>query len=126
MAKKKDTRPTLAHAQTIEMVSPILTSLASEIRELSKRKQDGILSPLKVTQINRVLVDLRRALGEDPSTRYLDLLDDDTLPQNSDAVIVLAQWESAVDQFKDKHQGYDDDRDWVWFLRGDAVLETRR
>src|SRR5689334_11746891 len=101
-----DDRPTVSQAETIDMVSPILTSLAREMRELSKKKQDGLLSTLKVTQINRVLVDLKGALGQDPSIRYLDLLDEDTLPQNSDAVIVLAQWEAAIGQYKRKHQGY--------------------
>jgi len=118
-------RPTREEAKTIDMVWPILTSLAAEMRELSKKKQEGILSELKVRQLNRVLADVKNVLKRDPSAKYLDLLDEDALPQNSDAVIVLAQWEAAVQQFKQKHRGYHAG-EYVWFLRKGQTMEAQR
>src|SRR4051794_37457389 len=100
--KQRDTTgaPTKKQAETLELVSPILTAVVAEMRELSKKKQDGLVSTLKVRSVNRLLTDVQEALGEDPSVRYLDLLDEDDLPQNSDAVVVLTQWEAAVKQFR--------------------------
>jgi hypothetical protein len=113
--KKSSPSPSREQAETIELVFPILTAVVAEMRELSKKKQDGILSALKVNSINRLLGDVQTALGTDPSIRYLDLLDEDDLPQNRDAVLVLTQWEAAVTQFKAKHYGWDGSHR-VWFL----------
>jgi hypothetical protein len=116
--------PTKKQAETLELVSPILTAVVAEMRELSKKKQDGILSVLKVRSINRLLEDVNSALADDPSTRYLDLLDEDELPQNSDAVLILTQWEAAVKQYKSKHQEYDnlDALEWIWNLADGGTL----
>jgi hypothetical protein len=35
------------------------------------------------------------------------LLDEETLPQNSDAVLVLSQWQAALRQYRGRHYGYD-------------------
>ena len=127
MAKIKGA-PTKKQAETLELVSPLLTAVVAEMRELSKRKQDGILSVLKVRSINRLLEDVESTLADDPSTRYLDLLDEDELPQNSDAVLILTQWEAAVNQYKAKHQEYDGlAGGWVWNLaNGDTLSAQHR
>jgi hypothetical protein len=118
--------PTKKQAETLELASPILTAVVTEMRELSKKKQDGILSTLKVRSINRLLIDVESTLGDDPSVRYLDLLEEEDPPQNSDAVLILAQWEAAVKQYKDKHQGYNASSEWVWFLSDDGELPAQR
>jgi 3-methyladenine DNA glycosylase AlkD len=119
--------PTRKQAETLELVSPILTAVVTEMRELSKKKQDGILSVLKVRSINRLLEDVKSTLADDPSTRYLDLLDEDELPQNSDAVLILTQWEAAVKQYKDKHQEYDSliEHEWMWKLADGGTLSAQ-
>lgn len=114
-SKNPSPAPTREQAETIELVEPILTAVVREMRELSKKKQDGIVSTLKVKSINRLLEDVQTVLRSDASTRYLDLLDEDDLPQNSDAVLVLTQWEAAVSQFRDKHYGWNG-ATRVWFL----------
>jgi hypothetical protein len=119
--------PTKKQAETLDIVAPLLTAVTGEMRELSKKKQDGVVSTLKVASINRLLKDVQTALGKDPSVRYLDLLDDDALPQNSDAVVVLTQWEAAVGQYESKHQGYNSiHHEWVWFLADGNELATER
>lgn len=116
MPPDNSSKPTREQAETIELVYPLVTAVTAEMRELSKKKQDGILSQLKVKSINRLLEDVKSVLGDDPSVRYLDLLELDDLPQNSDAVLVLAQWEAALKQYKDKHYGWDGSAH-VWFLK---------
>lgn len=99
--------PSNEFTEKFEMLSPMLDSALSEMREFSKKKQDGVLNPLKVKLINRLLNDIKDILSSDDSIMYLDILDEDTLPQNSDAVLILGQFRAAMNQFKEKYYGYD-------------------
>lgn len=99
--------PTTELVVEFEMLAPMLDSALIEMREFSKKKQDGVLNPLKVKILNRLLLNIKDLLSSDLSTNYLDLLDDDLLPQNSDAVLILGQFKAAMGQFKDKNFGYD-------------------
>lgn len=105
--RPKPDGPTQAQANKFDMLSPMLDSLLNEMRELSKKKQDGVINTVKVKMINRLLRDVKEILGTDPSTAYLDLLDEEGLPQNSDAVLILGQFQAAMKQFQDKHYRYD-------------------
>ena len=107
--------PSEARAAMFDMVQPMLAAAHKEMSELSKKKQDGILNQLKVRHINRLLARAKDALGEDGSLEFLEVLDEDTLPQNSDAVLVLGQWLAAMAQFKDRHFGYDGLGSHRWF-----------
>jgi hypothetical protein len=81
----------------------IFCGLIKEIRELSKKKPDAIMSKGKVKIINRVLEDIKDILEIEPEGKFLDLLDDDELPQTSDAVLVMVQYETALKAFKNKY-----------------------
>jgi hypothetical protein len=43
-----------------------------------------------------VLTDLKIVLDSEPEAKFLDLLDDEELPQTSDAVLVMVQYGSAL------------------------------
>lgn len=77
----------------------IFEGLLQEIRELSKKKPDATMSEGKVKIINRVLVDLKSFLEKEPEGKYLDLLSDEALPQVSDAVLIMVQYETALNGF---------------------------
>lgn len=110
MKKNKD-QLTETDAKEFDMLQPMLRSVYSEISELSKKKQDGSLNSAKVKIINRLLVKAQSVLRNEPTIELLDLLDDDALPSNSDATLIIAQYMAAMKQFKDKY--YDeDDEDW--------------
>ncbi len=81
----------------------IFLGLLKEIRELSKKKPDAIMSSGKVKIINRVLEDLKQILGTEPESKFLDILDDSTLPQTSDAVLAMVQYETALESFSNKY-----------------------
>ncbi len=81
----------------------IFIGLFKEIRELSKKKPDAIMSAGKVKIINRVLTDLKDILDIEPEGKFLDLLDDKELPQTSDAVLVMVQYETVLNVFKRKY-----------------------
>lgn len=105
MASKK---PTQVQVAEFEMLWPILKSLLAETKELSKKKADNPLNKLKVGMVNKVLVRVKKLLAADPTIKFLELLDDETLPSNSDAVFIIAQYDAAMKQYKDKHYRYDD------------------
>lgn len=99
--------PTKTQVAEFEMLWPILKSLLAETKELSKKKADNALNKLKVGMINKVLVQIKGILSDDPSLQFLELLDNETLPSNSDAAFIMAQYDAAMQQFKDKHHRYD-------------------
>ncbi len=117
MSKKKITtgkRPTKNQAEEFDMLFPILDSVFNEIKELSKKKQDGALNELKVKMTNRVLNKVKSILKDDPTVEFLDLLDEEVFPTNSDAVLIISQFKAAMQQFKDKHYGWNGSiKDWT-------------
>lgn len=99
--------PTEEEAATYDRLFPMLVAAHREMSELSKKKQDGIVNPLKIRNINRLLTELRKLLAKDPSLEFVELLDEDTLPQNSDVVLLLSQWQAALQQYKQRHSVLD-------------------
>ena len=75
---------------------PIFHSLLTEVKLLSKKKPEATMSAGKVKIINQVLDDLYTFLESEPTGKYLGLLDDKTLPQMSDAVLAMVQFETAI------------------------------
>lgn len=98
-----DAAPTEEQVEKYQYLSPMLDSALIEMREFAKKKQDGIVSALKIKILNRILADLKGILSGEDSAAYLDLLSEEQLPQNSDAVVVLGQYRAVLDSFKKKH-----------------------
>lgn len=80
--------------------NPIFDGLLKEVRELSKKKPEATMSPGKVRMINRVLKDLLIILRDMPAGKYLEPLDDATLPQMSDALLTMVQFETTLAAFE--------------------------
>jgi hypothetical protein len=108
--------PTNPDAEKFEMLYPILVAVLNEIKELSKKKQDEALNKLKVGMANKILKQVKELLVNDPTSQFLDLLDEVTIPTNSDAVLIIAQFKAAMEQFKSKYYGYDG-HDHRWFTK---------
>lgn len=102
----------------------IFSGLINEMRELSKKKADATLSKGKVKILNRVLDDIRGLLADEPEAKFLDELDDDDLPQNSDAVLVMVQYESALAAFRKRYRCYVSGLGDRWITR--EFVEERR
>ncbi len=99
--------PTTSSAvEAYESTINIFQGLFREIKELSKKKSETTMSKFKVNQINRLLSDIRDFLKKEPEAKYLDLFDDETLPQTADAVVVMAQYEGALKGFRGRHFGF--------------------
>jgi len=91
-----------------DAIITLLSALYSEIQELSKKKPDVTLNSQKVKMINRLLNDLLIILVEEPTAKYLDLVNDEDLPQYSDVVIILSQYVAAMKAFHSKYHRYID------------------
>lgn len=103
-----------------ESVFAVFEQLFRELKELCKKKPDATLNGSKVKIINRVLVDVRNCLKDEAQYKYLDLLDDEMLPQYSDAVLILSQHEGALTAFRSRHFGYRHDiHDDGWYIQDD-------
>lgn len=93
--------------------------LVKEVKALGMKKPTETLSESKVKFINRILEDIQGFIKDEPEARYLDLLDDEALPQYSDAILILSQYEGALHGFRGRYHGYHGGgMGHDWFIRG--------
>lgn len=104
MAKTSTTR---AKADACDAVSGPFHHMAKELKALGMKKPTDTLSASKVVFINRILSDIRAFMAGEAEERYLDLLDDAALPQYSDAILILSQYEGALAGFRSRFTYYD-------------------
>ncbi|NTV26558.1 MAG: hypothetical protein HGB01_10180 [Chlorobiaceae bacterium] len=98
---------TLDKAATHDTTMPLLNSMYSEFKELSKKKPDAAVSKSKINIANRLLTRVRTVLDDEESIDFLDLLDEDDVPQVSDVTLILSQYVAAMESFHEKHHGWD-------------------
>jgi hypothetical protein len=99
-----------------ETTSPLLNAMYAEIQELSKKKPEATLNQSKVKLINRLLTDVKGLLSDERDVKYLDLLDDESLPQFSDVVLMLSQYSAALKRFHETYFGWDDNGTQRWLV----------
>lgn len=107
---------TAAHVETYEASHGVFEALLQEVKELSRKKPEATMSAGKVKIVNRVLTDLLAFLKNEPEGKYLEELDDDALPQVSDAVLVMVQFETALKRYVGRYFSYVsayDRRAWI-------------
>lgn len=85
-----------------ELLNPLLTGIYKEMQELSKKKPDSPLNAFKVKAINRILEPIKEMLKMENTHAFLDVLDVDEMPTNSDVVLVLNQYMNAMKIFSRK------------------------
>ena len=100
---KRDALPTDAEIIKFEMLNELAESIYLEMKEFSKKKPDDALNPFKVKNVDRVLIQLKEFLKNEPTASFLDPLDDETLPTNSDAILIIGQFKASMDNFRKKY-----------------------
>ena|SRR5690242_15129770 len=123
--KKLDELPSQENVIKFDMLFPMLQSDLNEIRELSKKKQDEPLNKFKVKTINKKLEQVKAILDKEPTNEYLELLDEDTFPSNSDAVLMISQFMKAMEQFKQKFYRRIDSYTFQWLTVENPELKKR-
>ncbi len=120
--------PTEKNIEDYELLNEMLSSLAHELRELSKKKQEGALNLTKVKMVNRVLKPLKEEiLKNEPSQNFLDLLNEEEIPNNSDAVLIISQYQTAFREYQNKYYVRDprDGYNKIWNSQENPVDELR-
>ena len=104
--RKFDHVTTDAAIQVYTSAKGVFEALLHEVRELSRKKPDATMSSSKVQLINNVLKDLLEILKGEPEGKYLQALEDADLPQVSDALMMMVQFEAALVTFREKYFRY--------------------
>ena len=102
-------------AQTHDTTTPLLRAMYSEFKEISKKKPDSAVSKGKIKIVNRLLEKVKTVLSDEESITFLDLLDEDDVPQASDVTLILSQYVAAMDAFHGKYYGWDGS-EHNWFI----------
>jgi len=102
MSKKRNL-PTDAEIVNFEMLNELAESIYLEMKEFSKKKPDDALNAFKVKNVNRVLTQLKQFLKDEPTVDFLDLLDTESLPSNSDAILIIGQFKASMDNYRNKY-----------------------
>ncbi len=84
-------------------IAPLLEAMFNEFKELSKKKPDGAVNKNKIKIVNRLLVKCKDLLQDENVIDYLDIIDEDDVPQNSDIVLMLSQYNAAMEQYLAKY-----------------------
>jgi DNA-binding transcriptional MocR family regulator len=98
-----------ADREQFDLLSGMLTRLASEIADLSKKQPDGLVNAFKVGQINRVLKPLKEIMKDEPSAAFLDLVAEveeraeKSRNSYSDVAVILSQFREACGEYRSKH-----------------------
>ncbi|PKN75426.1 MAG: hypothetical protein CVU49_03970 [Candidatus Cloacimonetes bacterium HGW-Cloacimonetes-2] len=116
--KTKQVVKSITHAEIAEyeLLVAHLDSLIDTVEELSKKKQDEVMNVFKVTSINKVLKRIIELLGDDPSTSFVEALDETSLPTNSDALLILKQFKTALSKFHALRY-YRTELGWDWNVK---------
>ena len=96
-------RVTQAQTDSFGVLNPLLSAMYSEFQELSKKKPQDVVSKGKVKLVNRMLMPVLELLDNEPSRSFLNLLDEDDLPENSDVVLMLGQAIAAMKSFRARY-----------------------
>lgn len=102
-ARKVEKNTSKEQIELYYTIEPLLTSTFNEVKEFSKKKQDDPLNIKKVRMINRILEKAKEVLKNESTVVFLDLLDEDELPSNSDAVLTMSQFIAAMNKFYKDH-----------------------
>lgn len=107
-------KTTIDRANTHDTTMPLLNSMYTEFKELSKKKPEAAISKNKIKIVNRLLEKVREVLIEEESIEFLDLLDEDDVPQTSDVTLILSQYVAAMGGFHSKYYGYVSGEGHIW------------
>ena len=100
---EKNNYPTRVKVKEYFLLSELLNSIYLEMKEFSKKKPNDLLNEFKVKNINRVLSQIKSLLISEPTSQFLDVLDNAILPSNSDAILVIGQFKASMNRFYEKN-----------------------
>lgn len=109
-------KTTSKKASTHDVMTPLLAAMFEEFKDLAKKKPDAAVSKSKLVIANRLLNRVREVLADEESIEFLDLLNEDDVPQASDVTLVFSQYVAAMGAFKAKYHGWNG-TEHTWLLK---------
>lgn len=109
-------KTTSKKASTHDVMTPLLAAMFEEFKDLAKKKPDAAVSKSKLVIANRLLNRVREVLADEESIEFLDLLNEDDVPQASDVTLVVSQYVAAMRAFREKYYGWNG-AEYTWFLK---------
>ncbi len=109
-------KTTTTKASTHDVMTPLLAAMFEEFKDLAKKKPEAAVSKSKLVIANRLLHKIRGVLADEESIEFLDLLNEDDVPQASDVTLVFSQYVAAMQAFKQKYYGWNGS-EHAWFLK---------
>ena len=103
-------------ASNHDTLMPLLEAMYNEFKEISKKKPDSAVSPSKIKIANRLLETIRTILKDEESIDFLDMLEEDDVPQVSDVALILSQYVAAMKAFHSKNFGWSGSNN-EWFIK---------
>lgn len=127
MAKKYNNEklPSKADVTKYIMLSAFLEAAYVEMKDFSKKNPDAALNERKVKSLNRVLKDIKEILANEPTAAYMDILDEEMLPTNSDVVLTMSQYRSALENFKKKYRIYNSRNYETYWHTSDGEISVK-
>ena len=116
--RQKDPSITSAQLAQYETLLPLFEAMHDDVRHLALKSQTAAMSKTRIAMMNRLLTDAQKLMKTEPEEAYLQVLDEATVPQNADALLVLGQFKAALKQFREKYSYYDEEEaETVWLVR---------
>lgn len=126
MAKKSlmgEKLPSMADVMKYIMLYDFLESAYVEMKDFSKKNPDAALNERKVKSLNRILKNIKEILANEPTATYMDILEEEMLPSNSDVVLTMSQYRSALENYRKKYRLYNSGSfDYYWHTSDGDIL----
>jgi hypothetical protein len=118
---------TKEQVDTFEKLQAQLSGLHTEISALSKKSQNDALNKFKLKFVNQILTEANLFLGKKykPFNDF-DLFDENDMPTNSDAAIMLTQYLNCFEKFRADNIKSADSRPYLWYWVVDGKLSNIR
>lgn len=112
---------TKQEVDNFEKLQAQLEGLHNEISALSKKSQNDALNKFKLKFVNKIISDSNDLLGDvyKPFSDF-DKFDDDDMPSNSDAAMMLTQYLSCFEKLRADNVKKEDKypQNWYWVVDG--------
>lgn len=118
--------PTIAEVNQFLILKDLVEGLYDEMKDFAKKSANETLNAFKIKSLNRVLTPVKDILKNQPTAIFLDILEESSLPTNSDVVIILSQYLSAMKKFEERYFKKDPVRlTKRWDTKEDPILQRR-
>ena len=113
--------------EVFEKTEAQLEELCKEIRELSKKKTDGVVGKWKLKYVNKLIERLNEIMGQkyrpfEGFERFAFL----AVPTYSDVVMMLGQYENCMDKMRYDNVYENSLGHWWWYINGEkSYIMTR-